>query len=82
MREKPDEPDQVHFRLAREIQGQQKDDRDVSLRLERGYGRFHRRFILPESVDTEKIEANGRNGVLEIKIQKQAKAQPKRIKVA
>jgi HSP20 family protein len=60
----------------------QQGDRDVGLRLERGYGRFHRRFILPESVDTEKIEAKGRNGVLEIRIEKQAKAQPKRIKVA
>jgi HSP20 family protein len=60
----------------------QKHDRDVRVRIERGHGRFHRRFILPESVDTERIAATGRNGVLEIMIQKQAKAQPKRIKVA
>jgi HSP20 family protein len=59
-----------------------KNDRDLRARIERGYGRFHRRFILPESVDTERIAATGRNGVLEIMIQKQAKAQPKRIKVA
>ena len=52
------------------------------MRLERGHGRFHRRFILPESVDTERIEARSRNGVLEIRIEKQPKAQPKRIKVA
>ncbi|HEY8538542.1 MAG TPA: Hsp20/alpha crystallin family protein [Steroidobacteraceae bacterium] len=60
----------------------QKGDRDVRVRLERGHGRFYRRFILPDSVDTERIEAKGRNGVLEIRIQKQASAQPKRIKVA
>lgn len=60
----------------------EKDNRDVRMRLERGQGRFHRRFILPDSVDTDRIVAKGRNGVLEITIQKQAKAQPKRIKVA
>jgi HSP20 family protein len=57
------------------------NDKDVAVRIERGHGRFHRRFILPESVDTERIEARSRNGVLEIKIEKQPKAQPKRIKV-
>jgi HSP20 family molecular chaperone IbpA len=36
----------------------------------------------PDSVDTERIEARSRNGVLEIKIEKQPKAQPRRIKVA
>jgi len=51
-------------------------------RLERGYGRFHRRFILPDTVDAEKVKATDRNGVLQIEIPKQAKAQPRRIKVA
>ena len=59
-----------------------KNAHDVRMRLERGQGTFHRRFILPDSVDTERIVAKGRNGVLEITIQKQAKAQPRRIKVA
>lgn len=60
----------------------EKNEQDVGVRLERGHGRFHRRFILPESVDTERIEAKSRNGVLEIRIEKQPKAQPRRIKVA
>ena len=51
-------------------------------RLERGYGRFYRRFILPDTVDSEKVKAIGRNGALEITIPKQAKAQPRRIRVA
>ena len=59
-----------------------KNDREVLVRLERGTGHFHRRFILPDSVDSEQINATGRNGVLEITIRKQAKAQPRRIKVA
>jgi len=51
-------------------------------RLERGFGRFHRRFILPETVDAEKVNATSKNGVLEIAIAKQAKAQPRRIEIA
>lgn len=51
-------------------------------RRERGTGRFHRRFILPDSVDAESVKARERNGVLEITIPKQAAAQPRRIEVA
>jgi HSP20 family protein len=51
-------------------------------RRERGEGQFYRRFILPDSVNGEKVEARGRDGVLEIVIPKQAAAQPRRIKVA
>ena len=51
-------------------------------RRERGQGRFHRRFILPDTVDAERVKATERNGVLEVTIPKQAAAQPRRIKVA
>jgi len=54
----------------------------VNRRRERGQGRFHRRFILPDTVDAEKVKASNRNGVLEISIPKQAKAQPRRITIA
>ena len=58
------------------------NEREVRTRLERGTGRFHRQFILPDSIDSDQIRAVGRNGVLEVSIPKQAKAQPRRIKVA
>ncbi len=58
------------------------DEQMVNRRTERGHGRFHRRFILPDTVDADNVKANDRNGVLEISIPKQAKAQPRRIKVA
>ena len=51
-------------------------------RIERRYGRFYRRFVLPDMVDAEHVQASGRNGVLEITIPKQPKALPRRIKVA
>lgn len=54
----------------------------VQRRSERARGRFYRRFILPDTVDAEKVKATDRHGVLEISIPKQAKAQPRRIKVA
>lgn len=50
-------------------------------RRERRLGRFHRRFILPDTANAEKVTAAGRNGVLEITIAKHAKAQPRRISV-
>lgn len=54
----------------------------VTRRTERGHGRFHRRFTLPDTVDSEKVSAKDHNGVLEISIPKQAKAQPRRIEIA
>lgn len=51
-------------------------------RRERHQGRFHRRFILPDTADADKVQAAGRNGVLEISIAKHAKAKPRRITVS
>jgi HSP20 family protein len=50
-------------------------------RLERPHGRFHRRFTLPDTVDTAAVRASGNYGVLEVTIPKQPKAQPRRIQV-
>lgn len=62
--------------------GANNDEQVVHRRAERGYGRFYRRFGLPDTVDAENIKASGSNGVLEMVIPKQAKAQPRRIDVA
>ena len=56
-------------------------DQPQQQRIERRLGRFHRRFILPDTADAENVNASGRHGVLEIVIPKQAKAQPRRISV-
>jgi len=50
-------------------------------RIERGHGQFHRRFVLPDTADGEKVNAAGKNGVLTVTIPKQAKAQPRRIQI-
>ena len=54
----------------------------IRRRSERGSGRFYRQFILPDTVDADKVKAKDRHGVLEISIPKQAKAQPRRIEIA
>ena len=50
-------------------------------RTERESGRFHRRFSLPDTIDSESVTAQGKNGVLEIVIPKRAQSQPRRITV-
>src|SRR5580704_4998440 len=50
-------------------------------RIERGHGQFHRRFVLPDTVDSEKVNATGSHGVLTITIPKQPKAVARRIQI-
>src|SRR5689334_6973813 len=50
-------------------------------RVERRYGSFTRSFTLPNSVETENVQATYDKGVLEIRLAKKAEAKPKQIKV-
>jgi HSP20 family protein len=59
-----------------------KNDEPIYERSERGQGHFYRRFVLPNTVDSEKVNATGKNGVLTVTIPKQAKAMPRRIQIA
>jgi len=68
--------------LAGERGAVRSTDEIVNARRERGTGRFYRRFILPDTVDAERVEARERDGVIEVTIPKQAKAQPRKIKIA
>ncbi|NUM34130.1 MAG: Hsp20/alpha crystallin family protein [Candidatus Brocadiae bacterium] len=49
--------------------------------IERRYGSFHRSIPLPEEVETEKIEASFKNGILSIVIPKKETAQEKGKKI-
>jgi HSP20 family protein len=87
------DPKQVEITLDNSVltlSGERRDEQAVDKtgngevlqqRRERRLGRFHRRFILPDTVDAEKVTAMGRDGVLSILIAKYAKAQPRRISV-
>ena len=50
-------------------------------RVERRYGSFTRAIALPQTADTEKVNASFDKGVLMIEVAKVAKAKPKKIQV-
>ena len=67
------------------IRGERKFDQTVKednfLRVERSYGAFSRSFSLPNTVDTEKIQASYKNGVLKVELPKRAESKPRQVKV-
>jgi len=68
------------------LRGQRKFAREESVkgyhRIERSYGEFVRSFAVPSTVDTEKVEADYKNGVLTITLPKKEAAKPRQVKVA
>jgi HSP20 family protein len=50
-------------------------------RIERSYGTFARTFTLPDTVDTEKVRADYKAGVLSLVLPKKELAKPRTIKV-
>ena len=56
-------------------------DEDHYYRRERSHGRFERTFSLPADVDTDKIDASFKDGVLKIEIPKPEERKPKQITV-
>jgi HSP20 family protein len=48
---------------------------------ERGYGRIHRAFELPNDASHEKIEASYKDGVLEVTVEKKAESKSTKIQI-
>lgn len=67
------------------LRGEKKMDSEVKdeqyHRVERMYGTFSRSFALPPTVDTTKVNADYKNGVLEIRLPRREEAKPKQIQV-
>lgn len=62
---------------------QEKEERDANYhRIERSYGSFCRSFTLPTSVETDKIKASYKNGVLNITLPKTEEVKPKEIPIS
>ena len=55
--------------------------KDKYLRIERYYGKYTRSFSLPAYVDSSKISAEHKNGVLTIHMPKKPETRPRMIKV-
>ena len=68
------------------IRGERKFEKDVKeenyLRIERAYGSFMRSFSLPNTVSSENIRADYRNGVLTLHLAKREESKPKQIKIS
>jgi len=68
------------------IRGERKFEKDVNednyLRVERAYGPFTRSFSLPNTVNSEDIRAEYRNGVLTLHMAKREESKPKQIKIS
>ncbi|MBZ5593008.1 MAG: Hsp20/alpha crystallin family protein [Acidobacteriia bacterium] len=68
------------------LKGERKFEKDSAdkgyHRIERSYGSFVRSFTVPSSVDTEKVSADYKNGVLTVTLPKKEAAKPKQVKVA
>lgn len=56
-------------------------ERDSYLRIERYYGKFSRSFTMPHYVDSGKILAEARDGILTLRLPKKAETKPRQIQV-
>src|ERR1700693_2877487 len=67
------------------VKGQRQFDKSEASkgfhRIERSFGSFVRSFTVPTSVDTEKVSADYKNGVLTISLPKKEAAKPRQIKI-
>ncbi|HWN19192.1 MAG TPA: Hsp20/alpha crystallin family protein [Gemmatimonadales bacterium] len=82
------DPEQVRLSLENNIltvrgekKAQVEEGNDRVHRFERKYGQFERAFVLPNTVDAEKVDARYEHGVLLITVPKAERAKPREIRV-
>ena len=82
-------PEELDIRVENNIltiRGERRFEKKVDeknyLRVERSYGSFARSFSLANTVNTEAIKADYKDGVLTLSIPKREEAKPKQIKVS
>ena len=82
------QPEELDIRVENNIltiRGERKFEKQVNennyLRVERAYGSFSRSFSLANTVNSDAIKAEYRDGVLTLTIPKREEAKPKQIKV-
>ncbi len=82
------DPNDVEARVENNtlyLKGQRKTDKEVKEEnyhhVERYFGSFARSFVLPNSIDGEKVTAEYQDGVLTLTLPKKEEAKPKAIKI-
>ncbi|HLS47164.1 MAG TPA: Hsp20/alpha crystallin family protein [Gemmatimonadales bacterium] len=80
------EPDDVRLSLENNLltirgeKRQQQEGKDGKVhRYERSYGTFERTFSLPNTVETDKVEADFENGILTVTMPKSERVRPREI---
>ena len=67
------------------LSGERKAEHEQSeagwYRLERSFGSFSRSLSLPEGIDPDAVDAQFRNGVLEVRIPKPEERKPRRVAI-
>ena len=67
------------------IEGEKKSEEEAENEMqylcERSYGSFQRVIQMPSTVDTEKVKASFKNGILEIIIAKKEETKPKKVNI-
>ena len=67
------------------LSGERSYDNDVKeenyYRRERSYGKFQRAFTLPADVDSDKIKAEFKDGVLQVEVPKPEEQKPKQVTI-
>lgn len=67
------------------IEGERKQEKEEKgkkwHRVERSYGSFLRTFTLPENIDDAKVQADFKDGILNVRLPKSEKAKPKSVEV-
>ena len=83
------DPKDVDIRVENNVlslRGERKFENEVKRedyhRVERAYGSFSRSFTLPSVVDTEKIKADYKDGVLKVTLPQKEEAKPKQISIS
>ena len=80
--------DDVHVSIEQgvlRLTGERKQEREEKNkkyhRVERFYGSFMRSFVLPETVDEQKLRAEFKDGVLNVHLPKTEKAKPRSVEI-
>jgi HSP20 family protein len=81
-------PDDVEIRVEDNtlyLKGERKFAKEVKEenlhRIERSYGTFTRSFVLPSTIDSDKVKAEYANGVLTLTMSKREEAKPRTIRI-
>jgi len=81
-------PDEIVVHMENQtltVKGERKFEKDEAIRgyhrIERSYGNFVRSFEVPATVDTERVKADYKNGVLTVTLPKKEAAKPRQIKI-